>query len=275
MSTETKQASLEKLSKLKICVGRPTKWPSTAGQWADLNWETADLSTLYASRSMWAYQTHVIQEFYRPVDRNLWAMRAYEVNACYDLNMNQMIIPAGIIQKPFFGHTKVSRNFGALGSVIGHELTHGFDDQGRKFNPDGNLVPWWNSSDIKEYEHRAAKVRNYYASLSFMGMPVNGKLTLGENLADIGGLTLSLRALERANGALKPADYRAFFKAYAVLWRLLITKKAAKKSNLSNPHAPDKFRVNGVVTHMVEFYRAYGHQLNPQQIKKLHSYSIW
>ena len=274
MSAATKKASLVKLAGLKICVGAPEKWPTVQGQWAELDVDRCDLSMLQQSWAAWSYDQHVVQKFYQPTDRDLWDMSVYEVNASYDLSLNQMVIPAGIIQKPFFGFSGASRNFGGLGSVIGHELTHGFDDQGRKFNPRGNLENWWTQDDITAFEHRARKVREFYAHLKVNGQPVNGKLTLGENLADIGGLTLALRALKQSKSTPSP-DLREFFLAYATLWRQLMLPKAAKQSLLTNPHAPDKFRVNAVVSHLPAFHQAYGHALSPAAIRNMSEFSIW
>ena len=274
MSAGTKSKSLEKLARIHIGVGYPKKWPETRGLWTGLDVAKTDLTELAMARAKWGFYAHVVAEFYQPVDRALWDMATYEVNACYDLNMNQMLIPAGILQKPFFGFTHPAQNFGGIGCIIGHELTHGFDDQGRKFDPEGNLAAWWTPADIKTYEGRAAKVRDYYSAQRFRGMRVNGKLTQGENLADIGGLTLSLRAME-SSGKVSRADYQRFFKTYASLWRQLINKEAAKKSILTNPHAPNPLRVNAVVSHIPEFFEAYGVTVPPAKLKEMREFSIW
>ena len=266
MTDSTKEKSLEKLYQLTIDVGYPKKWRDTTGLNLD---PKCDIAVLNQERAAWYFEKHVLGEFYKPTDVAIWEMAVYEVNAYYDLSLNKVIIPAGILDRPFFGYTEDERNFGALGCIVGHELTHGFDDQGRKFNPQGELKKWWTESDIRAYEHRAAKVRTYYSEMKYMGLPINGGLTLGENLADVGGLKLSLRALG-AN-----PDYHTFFKAYAVLWRELIREKALRTSILSNPHAPDKLRINAVLSHIPEFFQTYGQQLSPQKIQQLNEFSIW
>jgi len=266
MTEMTKQKSLEKLYKLTIEVGCPKKWRDTTGLKLD---PKSNMVVLNQERSAWYFEKHVLGEFYKPTDLAIWEMAVYEVNAYYDLSLNKVILPAGILNRPFFGYSEDARNFGALGCIVGHELTHGFDDQGRKFNPQGELKKWWSESDIRAYEHRAAKVRAYYSQMKYMGLPINGGLTLGENLADVGGLKLSLRALG------PNPDYHTFFKAYAVLWRELIREKALRTSILGNPHAPDKLRINAVLAHVPEFFQTYGQSLSPQKIQQLNEFSIW
>jgi putative endopeptidase len=235
---------------------------------------TTDLSlaAMQEKHAKWFYQKYVRNQFYRLADTAIWDMAVYDVNAYYDLNLNMVVVPAGILQKPFFNYAEASRNFGGLGCIIGHELTHGFDDQGRKYNPEYEMKKWWSTHEIRAYERRAEKVRKYYSEMKFMGHPLNGALTLGENLADIGGLKLSLGALKRLPG--RP-DYRAFFKAYAILWRELIRPKAVRQSLLENPHSPDGIRINAVLAHIAEFHQTYGRPLSLKAIEQLNEYSIW
>lgn len=268
---QTEKRSLEKLNRLTVEIGYPKRWRSTEG--LDIA-PGSDLSfaEMHMKRAKWFYQQYVRKQFYRVVDMAIWDMAVYDVNAYYDLNLNMVVVPAGILQKPFFNYTEVSRNFGGLGCIIGHELTHGFDDQGRKYNPQHEMKQWWTPRDIRAYEHRAAKVRKYYSEMKFMGHPLNGALTLGENIADIGGLKLSLGALKLLPG--RP-DYRSFFKAYAILWRELIRPKAVRQSLLENPHSPDGIRINAVLAHIAEFHQTYGHPLSLKAIEQLNEYSIW
>jgi putative endopeptidase len=273
MTGKTKKISLEKLRNMTLHVGAPKRYKSSKGQWAGIPIEQCDLTELKAARSAWYYGKHILGQFYKPVDKEIWSMATYEANACYNSTKNYIIIPAGIIQMPFFGYPDLASNLGGIGTLIGHELTHGFDDQGRKFNQFGNLDKWWSPTDIEAYELRAAKVKAFYSNLMYQGLPVNGALTLGENIADIGGVTLSLRALQ-ASG--KSPDYRAFFKAYAIIWRQLINAKAVRLNNRTNPHAPDKYRINAVLSHIPEFQWTF--KVKPgdgMYVKQDRHYSIW
>ena len=265
MSEETKQLSLQKILNMKIDIGYPSKWEE---EYNTFPMDT-DLSTWNRNWSMWKYQRLVFGKFYQPSDRNVWGTyHTYDVNAYYESERNRVVLPAGLLQKPFLGYTNDSQNYGALGTLIGHELTHGFDDQGSKFNPKGELLPWWTPSDLKTYEDRSDHVRKFYFKKIVGGEHINGRLTLGENMADIGGLTLSLRAAPNVTLFL-------FFTTYAIIWRDLMEKKTAQQYAHINPHSPNKFRINAVVTHIPEFYQAYGHKLTLSQINKLRKFSIW
>jgi putative endopeptidase len=203
----------------------------------------------------------------RPVDRGEWLMTPPTVNAYYDPQLNTINFPAGILQPPFFDNEMEDAiNFGAIGAVIGHEMTHGFDDQGRKFDPNGNLRDWWTAQDAKQFEHRAQCVADEYSSFEATpGVKLNGNLTLGENTADSGGARIALMALESVlpsdrksdekPGALTPQQ--KFFISYGQSWCANETPQMLRLMAQSDPHSTPKYRVNGVLSNMLEFQKAF------------------
>ena len=192
------------------------------------------------------------------------------VNAYYSSNLNEIVFPAGILQPPFFDPKMDDAvNFGGIGLVIGHELTHGFDDQGRKFDPQGNLHDWWTEQDGKEFEKRASCVADEYSNfVSVDDLKLNGRLTLGENTADNGGARVALMALEQmiAEGKTgKEAQTvdgytpeQRFFLGFGRVWCEKRFPEAARMAVRTDPHSPGKYRVNGVVQNMPEFQKAWG-----------------
>jgi endothelin-converting enzyme/putative endopeptidase len=187
------------------------------------------------------------------------------VNAYYSSRHNDINFPAGILQPPFYDETiDLAANYGAIGSVMGHEMTHGFDDQGRKFDGSGNLKDWWTPADAAAFEERAVCLVNQYGSFAAVGdLKVNGRLTLGENIADNGGVRLAFAALKKAlaGAAPPPVDgYSApqrFFIAYAQAWCGSATDQDIRRRVLTDPHSPGEFRVNGVVVNQPEFGEAF------------------
>jgi len=170
------------------------------------------------------------------------------VDAFYSYDKNGIFVPAGILQKPFFSTTyRPARNYGAIGTILGHEMTHGFDDQGRKFNPEGRLKQWWSDADIDMFQSRAQCVVDLYSSMALDGKHVNGQLTLGENIADIGGVKLAYKAFVREarerEGSSAPSrtDQQLFFVAQAQNWCTKARKQALDLELLTDPHAPDRF----------------------------------
>ncbi|KAA8494785.1 Endothelin-converting enzyme 1 [Porphyridium purpureum] len=269
MSPETKEHALLKHSKFGVKIGYPTQWHSIEGLWPD-GVEGKSLAELRKSYSEWYWQAEQVDKFYTPPERELWSMHPQIVNAYYSPLLNEIVFPAGILQEPFFGFDKYEMNIGAIGVVIGHEQTHGFDDKGRKFNAFGELKDWWGPEDSKEYDARAKVVVEHYAAQSYFGKNVNGELTLGENVADIGGIKLALRALRKKYPDGVPDDvYKRFFESYALIWRMLIREELALKFLTIDPHSPTRFRINAALAHIDEFvhtasYAAtpYPHRLN-------------
>jgi putative endopeptidase len=203
----------------------------------------------------------------KPVDRTEWGMTPPTVNAYFNPPQNEIVFPAGILQPPFFdAEADDAVNYGAIGFVIGHEITHGFDDQGRQYDADGNLKDWWTESDAKEFLKRAdGLVQQFNSYEPLPGMHINGKLTLGENIADLGGLSIAYEAMERAL-AKDPAKRRMidgftpeqrFFLSAAQVWKANIREPMLKQSLTANPHSPPAYRVIGPITNLPEFYDAF------------------
>jgi putative endopeptidase len=203
----------------------------------------------------------------KPVDKTEWGMTPETVNAYFNPLQNEIVFPAGILQPPFFDLTQDDAvNYGAIGVVIGHEITHGYDDQGRKFDADGNLNDWWTEADAKAFDERAQHVINEYNHFEALpGQHVNGKLTLGENLADLGGICIAYEALQR-DLAKHPEKRRKidgftpeqrFFISFAQIWRTNIRDAEAQRLLTVDPHSPGQFRAYGPLLNVPAFYDAF------------------
>ena len=201
----------------------------------------------------------------KPVDKKEWDMSQPTVNAYYEPQQNNINFPAGILQPPFYDNKMDDAvNYGGIGSVIGHELTHGFDDEGRQFDAKGNLRDWWSEADGKAFDQRASCIVDQYGSYSPVeGVKLNGKLTLGENTADNGGLRLAYMALMEKLGKTEPPKKdgftaaQRFFLGWGQVWCQNTTPEAARLRAQTDPHSPGSFRVNGVVSNMPEFQKAF------------------
>jgi putative endopeptidase len=265
MSDETKAQAKVKLEAIRNKIGYPDAYrdySSVVIKPNDLmgNIERAD--EFEAKRQ--------IDKIDKPLDRKEWGMTPPTVNAYYSSSFNEIVFPAGILQPPFFDkNVDDAVNFGGIGLVIGHELTHGFDDQGRKFDPHGNLHDWWTAQDGKEFEQRVSCVANEYSNfVAVDDMKLNGRLTLGENTADNGGARIALMALEQMiaddkNGkeAQTIDGYtpeQRFFLGFGRVWCEKRRPEIARARVLTDPHSPGKYRVNGVVQNMPEFQKAWG-----------------
>nr|MDQ2899394.1 M13 family metallopeptidase [Acidobacteriota bacterium] len=202
----------------------------------------------------------------QPVDRLEWGMTPPTVNAYYDPQMNNINFPAGILQPPFYNlKADDAVNFGAIGAVIGHELTHGFDDQGRQFDPKGNLNDWWTPKDAEAFEGRADCLVKEYSSFNAVeDVKLNGKLTLGENTADNGGLRIAYMALTNRLAGRQPGKIdgftpsQRFFLGWGQVWCDNYTPEIMRLQAQTNPHSLAEYRVNGVVSNMPEFQKAFG-----------------
>ncbi len=265
MSDETKAQAKVKLEAIRNKIGYPDvyrDYSSVVIKPNDLmgNIERAD--EFEAKRQ--------INKIDKPLDRKEWGMTPPTVNAYYSGSFNEIVFPAGILQPPFFDkNVDDAVNFGGIGLVIGHELTHGFDDQGRKFDPHGNLHDWWTAQDGKEFEQRVSCVANEYSNfVAVDDLKLNGRLTLGENTADNGGARIALMALEQMiaddkNGkeAQTIDGYtpeQRFFLGFGRVWCEKRRPEIARARVLTDPHSPGKYRVNGVVQNMPEFQKAWG-----------------
>jgi len=218
----------------------------------------------------------------KPVDRTEWDMTPPTVNAYYDPLMNNINFPAGILQPPFYDNQMDDAvNFGGIGMVIGHELTHGFDDEGRQFDAKGNLHDWWTEADAKEFTERAACIADQYSSFSVApGVYVNGKLTLGENTADNGGVRIALMALMNSLAGKMPPKIdgftpeQRFFLSFGQVWCSNTRDEALRLQVQTDPQAPARFRVNGVVQNMPEFQKAFSCQ-PAQPMVKTNACHVW
>ncbi|MGA7694672.1 MAG: M13 family metallopeptidase [Candidatus Sulfotelmatobacter sp.] len=265
MSDETKKQAKVKLDAIRNKIGYPDvyrDYSSVAIKPDDLLGNVARANEFESKRD--------IAKIDKPLDRKEWGMTPPTVNAYYSGSFNEIVFPAGILQPPFFDKTMDDAvNFGGIGLVIGHELTHGFDDQGRKFDPRGNLHDWWTEKDGKEFEKRVSCVADEYSSfVAVDDLKLNGRLTLGENTADNGGARIALAALERLIAEDKTGKEgqkidgftpeQRFFLGFARVWCEKRRPELARTSVLTDPHSPGKYRVDGVVQNMPEFQKAWG-----------------
>ena len=263
MSDSTKQNAHKKLDAFYVKIGYPNKW-------TDYSKLTIDPAKSYYENMMavrmWRHQKHIDEKAGKPVDKDEWYMTPQTVNAYYNPTTNEICFPAGILQYPFFDpKADEAFNYGAIGVVIGHEMTHGFDDQGRQFDATGNMHDWWTASDAAGFNERADLYDRFFSAIEVLpGLNSNGRLTLGENLADHGGLQVAWYAYKNAT-AKKPlkvkdgftADQR-FFIAYAGVWGQNITEQEIRQRVKNDPHSLGEWRVNGALPHIDMWYDAFG-----------------
>jgi endothelin-converting enzyme/putative endopeptidase len=261
MTPATKQQALIKLKGITNKIGYPNKWRDYSS--VEIKRDDAVGNGMRADRFEFQRELNKIG---KPVDRQEWAMTPPTVNAYYDPQMNNINFPAGILQPPFYEIAADSAiNFGAIGMVIGHELTHGFDDQGRQFDVKGNLRDWWTPADAKAFEERAACIDKQYSNFSPVpGVHLNGKLTLGENTADNGGVRVALMALANTSTPAELekkidgfSEEQRLFLSFAQIWCESQREEILRMRAQTDPHSPGKFRVNGVVQNMPEFQKAF------------------
>jgi putative endopeptidase len=261
MTDETKAAALAKLAGFTAKIGYPDEWRDyTELTFGDGPW----LELRVAARRF--EHDRAIRKLDEPVDPHEWSMAAHEVNAYYHPLRNEIVFPAGILQPPFFDDDADDAvNYGGIGAVIGHEITHGFDDMGSRFDADGHFRNWWTPHDREEFERRADAVAEQYGAYTVLDdLPVNGRLTLGENIADLGGVTIAYAALQEALdekgrepvGGLTPEQ--RFFLSNARVWRSVATDEYLRLQVSTDPHSPPEFRCNGVVANLQEFADAFG-----------------
>jgi putative endopeptidase len=261
MSETTKQMAMKKLDAFAIKIGYPDKWKDYNTLEID---RTSYVKNVLRSREF-GYDD-MVSKLGKPVDRTEWGMTPPTVNAYYNPSMNEIVFPAGILQPPFFNpNADDAVNYGGMGAVIGHELTHGFDDQGRQYDAEGNLKDWWTSEDAQKFATLTDIVDKQYSAYQPLdSVNINGKLTMGENIADIGGLNIAYTALQKANaGKTDPkwdgfTQEQRFFLAWAQNWRVNATDQFLRQQVLTDPHSPGKFRCNGPLTNMPQFYQAFG-----------------
>ena len=262
MSDSTKKNAHEKLDKFYVKIGYPNKWTDYSKLTIDPSKSCYD--NVLATREF-AVDKMIADKAGKPVDRDEWFMTPQTVNAYYNPTTNEICFPAGILQRPFFDpKADAAFNYGAIGVVIGHEMTHGFDDQGRQYDANGNLHDWWTADDAKGFEKRAKLYSDFFDGIEVLpGLHANGKFTLGENLADHGGLQVAFNAFKHAtaNKPLKTIDGltpdQRFFIAYAGVWGQNITDQEIRNRVKRDPHSLGEWRVNGALPHIDAWYKAF------------------
>ena len=287
MSDSTKAYAKEKLSTFYVKIGYPNKWKDYSKLTIDPKKNLYE--TMQAVRT-WANKKEVEEKYGKPVDRDEWYMTPQTVNAYYNPTTNEICFPAGILQYPFFDmEADDAFNYGAIGVVIGHEMTHGFDDQGRQFDKDGNFRDWWAAGDGDKFKERAQVMVDFFGNIQVLpDLKGNGELTLGENLADHGGLQVAYTAFQNAQKKAKADGKKVcetvdgftpeqrFFLAYAGVWAQNITEEAIRDLTTRDPHSLGEWRVNGALPHIDAWYEAFGiTEKDPMFVPKEKRVTIW
>ncbi|WP_345609636.1 M13 family metallopeptidase [Pseudonocardia adelaidensis] len=263
MSPATRERALAKLAKFGSKIGYPEKWKD----YSALEIRADDLLGNALRAGAWNTDFQ-LGKVGKPVDRDEWLMTPQTVNAYYHPRMNEVVFPAAILQPPFFdADADDAANYGGIGAVIGHEIGHGFDDQGSKYDGDGNMTDWWEPGDRAEFERRAQALIDQYSALSPAGLPdhkVNGALTVGENIGDLGGLTVAIKAYEIALGGAEAPVLDGFtglqrvLIGWAQVWRIVTREAEAIRRLAVDPHSPPDQRCNAVVSNLDAFHEAFG-----------------
>lgn len=262
MSEATKNKAFEKLNKFTPKIGYPDKWRDYSSLEISATDLIANLNAIAEFQA--AYEFAKIGS---PVDRSEWFMFPQTVNAYYNPGMNEIVFPAAILQPPFFDlEADNAANYGGIGAVIGHEIGHGFDDQGAKYDGDGNLEDWWSAEDLEKFQERAGVLIKQYDKLAPEETPdtfVNGALTIGENIGDLGGLTIAYKAYQLSLGGKEApvidglTGYQRLFYGWAQVWRGKVRPEEMKRRIATDPHSPSEFRCNQIVSNLNEFYEAF------------------
>lgn len=261
MGAETRARALEKMSKFSVMIGYPEVWRDYSG----LEMTPGDLFGDVSRARAWDWN-RLVSRLDQPVDRREWSMTPATVNAYYSPTRNVIVFPAGILQPPFFDpKADMAINYGAIGGVIGHEITHGFDDQGRKSDGDGRLNDWWTPEDAERFKAESAKLGAQYSAFEALpGVFIKGDLTMGENIADLGGILLALDGYRASlKGAPAPVidgltgDQRVFY-GWAQVWRTKLRDDRARQQLTTGPHSPPQARVNLPVRNIDAFHEAFG-----------------
>ncbi len=266
MSTATKAKAIEKLKKLTIKIGYPDKWKD----YSKLELKNVAEGGTYFDNSKniakWAY-AESLEKLGKPVDKTEWGMSPQTVNAYFNPSYNEIVFPAAILQPPFYNYqADEAVNYGGIGAVIGHEISHGFDDSGARYNADGNLVDWWTPEDLKQFTALGAALAAQYSALEPLpGIHVDGKFTLGENIGDLGGINAAYDGLQlylKANGNPGLIDgftpEQRFFISWATVWRTKSRDEAIKSQVKTDPHSPGMYRAVVPIQNVDAFYQAFG-----------------
>lgn len=255
LSEKTREKAIKKLDTMKLKIGYPEKWSDELDKADIKNYE--DGGSYFAN--ICEMQKKLMQrrnkELNEPVDKTKWQMSAYEVNAYYEPQNNEIVFPAGILQSPFYDiNAPEEQNMGAIGAIIAHEISHAFDSVGSKFDENGNAVNWWTDQDRENFEKRCEKFVNAYDNLEISeGVKNNGKLTLFENIADVGAVSCMLDILSKKENP----DYKKFFESYATTWRMIASPEIIKQLSKTDVHSANKIRTNRTLANFEEFYEAF------------------
>lgn len=281
LSPETKKQALDKLHAFYVKVGYPDKWMDYSNLAIDNGisyYENLCQATAFLR------QAEIQRTVNKPVDRTRWYMTPQTINAYYNPTTNEICFPAGILQPPFFNaEADDAVNYGAIGVVIGHEMTHGFDDNGSMFDKDGNLRNWWTEADGKNFAARTQVMKDYFDKIEVLpGLMANGKLTLGENIADHGGLNISYHALQNSmkEKPLKKVDgftpEQRFFLSYGLIWANNMREERIRQQTKTDPHSLGRWRVNGALPHIDAWYDAFGiKKSDPLYLPKDKRVDVW
>lgn len=257
MSEATKAKAIKKLDTMKVSVGYPDKWDTTLDNVAIQTYDQGGSLFANISAINSAIANKSKENLGKPVDKNEWVMfSTYSVNASYNPFYNDITFPAGILQAPFYDiKAKPEANLGAIGMIIAHEISHAFDDKGSAYDERGNAINWWTEEDFKKFKEKYQKVIDFYNGIEIVPGVVNdGQLTLGENIADLGGMAVSLQVLSQMSNP----DYKSYFESYANMWRTTTTKEFAALMSTVDTHSAEKVRVNRTIVNFPEFYETYG-----------------
>ena len=270
MSDVTKKKALEKLNAIINKIGFPDKWETYDGVVINKN----DLISNLVSIDQFEYNKEV-NRMGKPVDKKKWDMTPPTINAYYNPANNEIVFPAGILQFPFFDFAADDAvNYGGIAAVIGHELTHGFDDEGRLYGADGNLKDWWSEEDNTKFTDKAQKVIEQFNGFTVNdSLHINGELTVGENLADLGGINIAYEAFKKTEEGKSDKKIdgftpdQRFFLSWAQVWRSNILPEFAAQLVMTDPHSPGKYRCNGPITNLDAWYKAFNIQPTDKMYK--------
>ena len=276
MEDETKEKALEKLKTINAKIG----YPDVIEDYSSLDFTGKEFIEILIKMNQWEWENE-LKEMYQPVDRRKWGMNPQMVNAYYHPLNCEIVFPAAILQPPFFGGDD-EENFGGIGAVIAHELTHAFDDKGRQFDKDGNLKDWWNKRDEERFNVKLKVIVEQFNNETFFGENIKGELTSGENIADDGGVKIAYQALNKKLGEkmFEKIDgftrEQRFFMSWGKIWRNNIREEYAKTLINTDPHSPGKLRVNAILKNCNDFYNAFSiNEEHPMFLEKSKRFNLW
>jgi predicted metalloendopeptidase len=260
MTAPTKKAALEKLASVRPKIAYPNKWRD----YSTMDIQPGDAWGNVRRASLWGH-AYMLSKLNKPTDRDEWQMTPQTVNAYYNPLYNEIVFPAAILQAPFFdADADPAVNYGGIGAVIGHEMGHGFDDQGAKYDAKGVLRNWWAPEDLASFKKKTDALADQYSAYEPLpGVKVNGKLTLGENIGDLGGVNVAYKAYQISLGGKPDGNIEGFtgdqrfFLGYAQVWRSLYRDEALKNQVMTDPHSPTMYRTNGIVRNLDAWYTAF------------------